>query len=129
MKSIFILLLVIIMASCSLATGFVVLAEEMPPRIQIPKDRLYGNIFHVTKRMMCNDTPVVDQYVYNKFGQVATDFGLLLKDSMGNYKMLTAVYVNPRTKTFSIIEQAAQGLSCVVSTGEMWTSQINDPKY
>ena len=123
MKLISILLLVIIMASCSLATGFVVLAEEEPPRIQIPKDRPYGNVFHVTKRMMCNDTPVVDAYVLNNFGQVPQEFGLLLKDAMGNYGMITAVYINPLTKTFSIIEQAAQGLSCIVSTGEMWTTQ------
>jgi hypothetical protein len=147
MKLIFILLLIIIMASCSLATGFVVLAEEVPPRIQVPevtpriqvpevtpriqvpKDRPYGNVFHVTKRLMCNDTPVVDEYILNNFGQVPQEFGMLLKDAMGNYGMITAVYVNPQTKTFSIIERAAQGLSCIVSTGEMWTTQTNDPKF
>jgi len=129
MKSIFILLLVIIMASCSLATGFVVLAEEKPPRIQVPKDRPYGSVFWVKKSMMCNDTPVVEEYVYNKFGQEASDFGLLLRDPMGGYGMLTAIYVNSRTRSFSIVEQAAQGVSCIVSTGEMWTTKYEDPKF
>jgi hypothetical protein len=78
---------------------------------------------------MCNDTPVVSEYVYTNFGQVATDFGLLLKDPMGNYGMLTAIYVNPQTKTFSIVEQAAQGVSCIVSAGEMWTTQHEDPRF
>jgi hypothetical protein len=130
MRLIFILLLVIIMASCSIATGFVVLAEEPPvPRIQIPEKRPYGSVFWVQKSMMCNDTPVVSEYVYNKFGQVATDFGLLLKDPMGGYGMLTAVYVNSRTRSFSIVEQAAQGVSCIVSSGELWTTQYEDPKF
>ena len=130
MRLIFILLLVITMTSCSIATGFVVLAEEPPkPKIQIPKERPYGSVFWVQKSMMCNDTPVVSEYIYNNFGQVATDFGLLLKDAMGGYGMLTAIYVNSQTKTFSIVEQAAQGVSCIVSSGEMWTTQFEDPKF
>ena len=128
MRLIFILLLGITLASCSIATGFVVLAEE-PPVLQIPEKRAYGTVFWVQKTMMCNDTPVVSEYVYTNFGQVATDFGLLLKDPMGNYGMLTAIYVNPQTKTFSIVEQAAQGVSCIVSSGEMWTTQYEDPKF
>jgi hypothetical protein len=106
----------------------VVLAEE-PPILEVPEKRAYGTVFWVQKSMMCNDTPVVAEYVYNNFGQVATDFGLLLKDPMGNYGMLTAIYVNPQTKTFSIVEQAAQGVSCIVSAGEMWTTQHEDPKF
>jgi hypothetical protein len=128
MRLIFILLLGITLASCSIATGFVVLAEE-PPVLQIPEKRAYGTVFWVQKSMMCNDTPVVSEYVYTNFGQVATDFGLLLKDPMGNYGMLTAIYVNPQSKTFSIVEQAAQGVSCIVSSGEMWTTQYEDPKF
>jgi|TARA_R110000851_G_scaffold3549_5_gene14581 hypothetical protein len=128
MRLIFILLLGITLASCSIATGFVVLAEE-PPVLQIPEKRAYGTVFWVQKTMMCNDTPVVSEYVYTNFGQVATDFGLLLKDPMGNYGMLTAIYVNPQSKTFSIVEQAAQGVSCIVSSGEMWTTQYEDPKF
>ena len=122
MRFIFILLLTITVASCSIATGMVVLAQE-PPKIQIPEKRAYGTVFWVQKSMMCNDTPVVADYVFNNFGQVATDFGLLLKDPMGNYGMLTAIYVNPQTKTFS------QGVSCIVSAGEMWTTQYQDPKF
>tara|TARA_R100001377_G_scaffold46396_1_gene26618 strand:- start:1998 stop:2384 length:387 start_codon:yes stop_codon:yes gene_type:complete len=128
MRLIFILLLTITLASCAIATSMVVLAEE-PPILQIPEKRAYGTVFWVQKSMMCNDTPVVSEYVYNNFGQVPTDFGLLLKDPMGNYGMLTAIYVNPQTKTFSIVEQAAQGVSCIVSAGEMWTTQYEDPKF
>jgi hypothetical protein len=128
MRLIFILFLTIILASCSIATGMVVLAEE-PPVLEIPEKRAYGTVFWVQKSMMCNDTPVVADYVLTNFGQVATDFGLLLKDPMGNYGMLTAIYVNPLTKTFSIVEQAAQGVSCIVSAGEMWTTQHEDPKF
>jgi len=106
----------------------VVLAEE-PPILEVPEKRAYGTVFWVQKSMMCNDTPVVSEYVYTNFGQVATDFGLLLKDPMGNYGMLTAIYVNPQSKTFSIVEQAAQGVSCIVSSGEMWTTQYEDPKF
>jgi len=121
----------------------VVLAQELPrgappiietpqkedPRLQLPKNRPYGTVFWVKKSMMCNDTPVVVDYMLTNFGQTSTDFGLLLKDPMGNYGMLAAVYVNPRTRTFSIVEQAARGVSCIVSAGEMWTTQYEDPKY
>ena len=128
MRLIFILFLTITLASCAIATSMVVLAQE-PPKLEIPLKREYGTVFWVQKSMMCNDTPVVAEYVLTNFGQVPTDFGLLLKDPMGNYGMVTAVYVNPQTKTFSIVEQAAQGVSCIVSAGEMWTTQYEDPNF
>jgi len=137
------ILLVGTIASCAIATSMVVLAQELPrgappiietpqkedPRLQLPKNRPYGTVFHMTKSMMCNDTPVVDDYIFKYFGQVPQEFGMLLKDAMGNYGMLTSVYINPINKSFSIVERAARGLSCIVSTGEMWTTQYEDPKF
>jgi len=138
MRLLTIILLVLTLSGCFLTTGFVVLAQEMqgPPDMQAPdplpqpkpRKRSYGEVFYVTKSMMCNDTDVVENYLLHTWGQVSSSFGLH-RNEMGAYQMLTAVYVNPQTLTFSVVEQQTQGLSCIVSTGEYWTSQQPDIQF
>jgi len=90
--------------------------ENTPPIIQSPQGRGYGQIFQMMKPMMCNDTAVVENYIHNRFGEKELAYGLNY-NQMGAQSMLTTIYVNPASKTFSIVEHSAAGMSCILGQG------------
>ena len=120
MKTIFILLLVITLGSCSLATAIVVMAQEEfkgpPPKIEQPIERPYGQVFQMMKPMSCNDTKVIKEFIKGNGNEDPLAFGLNY-NYMGYPNLLTTIYVNPQMQTFSIVEHTANGLSCILGQG------------
>ena len=91
--------------------------QVVPPPEGIQPGRPHGQIFTMHKVMQCNDSEVVENYIKNKFGQLPYTWGLNY-NQMGIATMLTVIYVNPQTRTFSIIEHNTQKLSCILGTGQ-----------
>ena len=87
------------------------------PRVPGTKDRPHGQIFTAHKPMQCNDTDVVENYVKNKFGQVPFTWGLNY-NPMGSPNLITIIYINPMTRSFSVVEHNVHKVSCIVNTGE-----------
>ena len=86
------------------------------PEIQEPMGRPYGQIFQMMKQMMCNDTEVVNSYIKDKFCEQPYTYGLN-NNMKGVSSMMTIVYVNPMSRTFSIVEHSAAGMSCILGQG------------
>ena len=119
MKLIFALLLVITLGSCSLATVFVVLSQEIqgpPPKIEQPIERPYGQVFQMMKHMECNDTKVIKNYIKGSSNQDPLAYGLNY-NYMGWPNLLTTIYLNPQMQTFTIVEHTSTGLSCILGQG------------
>ena len=119
MKIIFALLLVITLGSCSLATVFVVLSQEIqgpPPKIEQPIERPYGQVFQMMKPMECNDTKVIKNYIKGSSNQDPLAYGLNY-NYMGWPNLLTTIYLNPQMQTFTIVEHTSTGLSCILGQG------------
>ena len=119
MKIIFALLLVITLGSCSLATVFVVLSQEIqgpPPKIEQPIERPYGQVFQMMKPMECNDTKVIKDYIKGSSNQDPLAYGLNY-NYMGWPNLLTTIYLNPQAQTFTIVEHTSTGLSCILGQG------------
>ena len=119
MKLIFALLLVITLGSCSLATVFVVLSQEIqgpPPKIEQPIERPYGQVFQMMKPMECNDTKVIKNYIKGSSNQDPLAYGLNY-NYMGWPNLLTTIYLNPQMQTFTIVEHTSTGLSCILGQG------------
>ena len=119
MKLIFALLLVITLGSCSLATVFVVLSQEIqgpPPKIEQPIERPYGQVFQMMKPMECNDTKVIKDYIKGSSNQDPLAYGLNY-NYMGWPNLLTTIYLNPQAQTFTIVEHTSTGLSCILGQG------------
>ena len=87
------------------------------PQGQITPNRAHGQIFTAHKPMQCNDTDVVKNYLKNSFGQVPFTWGLNY-NPMGAAVMLTTIYVNPVSLSFSVVEHSVQEVSCIVNTGQ-----------
>ena len=119
MKIIFALLLVITLGSCSLATVFVALSQEIqgpPPKIEQPIERPYGQVFQMMKPMECNDTKVIKDYIKGSSNQDPLAYGLNY-NYMGWPNLLTTIYLNPQMQTFTIVEHTSTGLSCILGQG------------
>ena len=119
MKIIFALLLVITLGSCSLATVFVALSQEIqgpPPKIEQPIERPYGQVFQMMKPMECNDTKVIKDYIKGSSNQDPLAYGLNY-NYMGWPNLLTTIYLNPQMQTFTIVEHTSTGLSCIIGQG------------
>ena len=119
MKIIFALLLVITLGSCSLATVFVALSQEIqgpPPKIEQPIERPYGQVFQMMKPMECNDTKVIKDYIKGSSNQDPLAYGLNY-NYMGWPNLLTTIYLNPQAQTFTIVEHTSTGLSCILGQG------------
>ncbi len=119
MKIIFALLLVITLGSCSLATVFVALSQEIqgpPPKIEQPIERPYGQVFQMMKPMECNDTKVIKNYIKGSSNQDPLAYGLNY-NYMGWPNLLTTIYLNPQAQTFTIVEHTSTGLSCILGQG------------
>ena len=119
MKIIFALLLVITLGSCSLATVFVALSQEIqgpPPKIEQPIERPYGQVFQMMKPMECNDTKVIKDYIKGSQNQDPLAYGLNY-NYMGWPNLLTTIYLNPQMQTFTIVEHTSTGLSCILGQG------------
>ena len=119
MKIIFALLLVITLGSCSLATVFVALSQEIqgpPPKIEQPIERPYGQVFQMMKPMECNDTKVIKNYIKGSSNQDPLAYGLNY-NYMGWPNLLTTIYLNPQMQTFTIVEHTSTGLSCILGQG------------
>lgn len=93
------------------------LPQVVAPPEGIQPGRSHGQIFTMHKAMQCNDSEVVKNYIKNKFGQFPYTWGLNY-NQMGVATMLTVIYINPRTRTFSIIEHNTQKLSCILGSGQ-----------
>jgi hypothetical protein len=119
MKILFALLLVITLGSCSLATVFVALSQEIqgpPPKIEQPIERPYGQVFQMMKPMECNDTKVIKNYIKGSSNQDPLAYGLNY-NYMGWPNLLTTIYLNPQMQTFTIVEHTSTGLSCILGQG------------
>ena len=90
--------------------------QSTMPEIQSPNGRPYGQIFQMVKYLTCNDTPVVKNYLKNKFGEQPFTYGMNY-NMMGVSSMITIMYVNPMSRTYSVVENSASGLSCIVGQG------------
>ena len=90
--------------------------QKTMPEIESPNGRPYGQIFQMVKYLTCNDTPVVKNYLKNKYGEEPFTYGMNY-NMMGVSTMLTVMYVNPLSRTFSVVENSATGLSCIVGQG------------
>ena len=90
--------------------------QSTMPEIQSPNGRPYGQIFQMVKYLTCNDTPVVKNYLKNKFGEQPFTYGMNY-NMMGVSSMITVMYVNPLSRTYSVVENSASGLSCIVGQG------------
>ena len=90
--------------------------QSTMPEIQSPNGRPYGQIFQMVKYLTCNDTPVVKNYLKNKFGEQPFTYGMNY-NMMGVSSMITVMYVNPMSRTYSVVENSASGLSCIVGQG------------
>ena len=90
--------------------------QKTMPEIESPNGRPYGQIFQMVKYLTCNDTPVVKNYLKNKYGEEPFTYGMNY-NMMGISTMLTVMYVNPLSRTFSVVENSATGLSCIVGQG------------
>ena len=92
-----------------------VVQPKMPVLPNAP--RPHGQIFTAHKPMQCNDTDVIENYIKNKFGQVPFTWGLNY-NPMGAPNLMTIIYINPMTRTFSVVEHNVHKVSCIVNTGE-----------
>lgn len=120
MRFILTILMMLTLTGCFLSTGFVVLAQEEfegpPPKIELPTERPYGQVFQMMKPMSCNDTKVVKEYIKGNANEDPLAFGLNY-NYMGYPNLLTTIYVNPQMQTFSIVEHTPNGLSCILGQG------------
>ena len=55
--------------------------QKTMPEIESPNGRPYGQIFQMVKYLTCNDTPVVKNYLKNKYGEEPFTYGM-------NYNMM-----------------------------------------
>jgi len=69
------------------------------------------------KQLQCNDSEVIDNYLLKSLGQQPYTWGLNF-NQMGIAHMLTIVYVNPQTRSFSIVEHNTLKLACIIGTGQ-----------
>lgn len=91
--------------------------ETLPPQtMPQPQDRSFGQVYQMMKPMTCNDTEVVENYILHKFGEKPFTYGLNY-NIMGAANILTVVYVNPQSRSFSIVEHGAMGQSCILGQG------------
>jgi hypothetical protein len=121
MRLLITILLLTTLTGCLLSTGFVVLAQDVgppapPPKIMQPKERPYGQIFQMMKPMSCNDTKVIKDFIKGSANEDPLAYGLNY-NYMGYPNVLTTLYINPQMQTFSIVEHAANGLSCILGQG------------
>ena len=90
-------------------------------RVQV---RPHGTIFQVNKRLTCNDTDVVENAIKNIYKEVPLTLGLV-RNQMGVAKMVTILYVNPKTKAYTIVEHAINGISCIITSGQEFSYKYN----
>jgi len=112
----YLIILLLCLGSYSTAAQEKPLPPKEPPVIQSPQGRGYGQIFQMMKPMMCNDTPVVENYIHNRYGEIELAYGLNY-NQMGAQSMLTVLYINQVSGTFSIVEHSPAGLSCILGQG------------
>lgn len=104
-------------------------AAETPPK-KIPpavrqEGRPYGAIFQMSKRVRCNDTPVVEKFITEGYKEIPLTIGVL-RNKMAIITNIFMVYVHPKTRAFSIVEHAATGISCILAEGTE-LELMNDP--
>jgi hypothetical protein len=78
--------------------------------------RPHGAMFQMTKRLTCNDTDVVENAMKNIYNESPLTLGLV-RNSMGVATMATIIYVNPKTRSYSIVEHSISGISCIITSG------------
>ena len=88
------------------------------PRTEAPQNRrTYGQPFLATKKIICNDSKVIYNFLKNKpKPQVPIFFGLI-KNEHGVATMMTQIFIGKNNKSFSIIESNSVGISCIISSG------------
>ena len=90
------------------------------PPIMIPpgfkKQRPYGQIFPIRKQLTCNDTEVVQLAAKHQYKEEPIMMGQI-RNAMGVTTMITMLYVNKQTGSFSIIEHTVNGISCILTSG------------
>ena len=89
--------------------------EKVPPVVNRGQ-RPYGAIFQMSKRVRCNDTPVVEKFITEGYKEIPLTIGVL-RNKMAIITNIFMVYVHPKTRAFSIVEHAATGISCILAEG------------
>lgn len=112
---------------------------EQPPQVSKPvkpetpafpkpmfrvQARPHGTIFQVNKRLECNDTDVMENAIENIYKEIPLTFGLV-RNRMGAATMITILYVNPKTKAYTIVEHASSGVSCIITSGQEFSYKYN----
>ena len=94
------------------------LVPSQPPQAKtLQNRRAYGQPFLATKKIICNDSKVIYNFLKNKpKPQVPIFFGLI-KNEHGVATMMTQIFIGKNNKSFSIIESNSVGISCIISSG------------
>lgn len=89
-----------------------------PPIPPIPKNsgRPYGMIFPMNKNIQCNDTPVVENAMKHIYKEDPMMMGMV-RNQHGMAQMIMVLYVNPQSRSYTIIEHSVSGVSCLLTSG------------
>ena len=94
-----------------------ILEKPSTPAFPTPRfQRPHGTVFQMNKRLTCNDTDVVENAMENVYKEIPITMGLV-RNQMGVATMATIVYVNPKTRAYSIVEHSISGISCILTSG------------
>ena len=87
----------------------------------------FAQMFQHTKGIICGPTPIMMNSL-DKIGE--TNIILLghVDNLKGGEQVIATVHRNDDTGSFSVIETASMGFSCMVSAGKMVESKVEEPK-
>ena len=80
------------------------------------ENRPKGQIFQLAKPVICNDSPVVRNWLTNIMKFIPIAMGKS-KNQMGEIDAVMSTYVNPRDGSFVVIEAFPNRTSCILFQG------------
>lgn len=91
---------------------------ETPPIPAVPENsgRPYGMIFPMTKNIQCNDTQVVENAMEHIYNEAPMMLGMV-RNKHGMAQMIMVLYVNPQSRSYTIVEHSVSGVSCLLTSG------------
>ena len=103
---------ILLFPSISLAQDAEQPTTTPPQEEKIP----YGQMRQMAKPLVCNDSPVVRNWIKDSLNLVPFAMGLA-KNQMDAISSVLNMYVSPIDGRFIIIESAASGYSCILFKG------------
>ena len=119
-----IILSVFFLSNCTAVSDAEDLPEKTiePPKAEIPvspqrqAQRPYGMPVQIPISVICNDSKVIHSYIKEQHGEMVVAYGFK-ETKMNIAQIVVQIYVNPKTRKFTIVQHGIKGISCVILNG------------